>query len=100
MAGKNRDQNAAANASPEEFNPQAPKPAVPTIADQESRTTSIAIWQNENKKSKSKDPRLTLPTTTIAGPPQSSDKKQEEEEQANEQVDEAVNKQADLLAEY
>lgn len=102
MAGKSRDTRAGqGEQNPEDFKPQA-KPAVPTLTDRESSQQPLdeEATPEDGKKKKPKDPRLTLPTTTIAGAAPKTKAQEEAEEQANEQVEEAVKEQAELLAEF
>ncbi len=96
--GKIRDTASAQGAAPKAGEPAPPKPAIPSIADRESSQQPIEESNDPAAPSKgSKQGRLTLPSTTIAGPPQKSEEKPEDTQQA---VVEAVKEQADLLAEF
>jgi hypothetical protein len=97
-AGQNR---ATAAASPTEPDPNAakkPPTKVPSINDVES-SHGFAKKDGDKKAdspSKSGNPRLTLPTTTLIGPPG----KGNDACPADQKVEEAVKEQQDLLAEF
>jgi hypothetical protein len=84
------------------------QPAVPSIVDVESsQQGSIEQKKSEEEEKqspkKSAKPRLTLPQTAIVGPtkkPKPGEEEEEEEQQPPEQLDEALAKQQDLLAEF
>jgi hypothetical protein len=82
--------------------PQKPMPVVPAIADVESSQQpgdKNAKPEDPNEKKKPSAPRLTLPVTTLIGPPaKPSDKKDPPKEE--EKLDEAIVAQKDLLAEF
>jgi hypothetical protein len=78
-----------------------PPTRVPTIVDRESTQQppgKPADDKGDESPSKPKTPRLTLPETTLAGTPKKGPKPPETPAQEN--VDEALTKQADLLAEF
>lgn len=97
-AGQNR---ATAAASPSESDPNAqkkPPTKVPSINDVES-SHGFAKKDGDKKAdspSKSGSPRLTLPSTTLMGPPG----KGNDSCPADQKVEEAVKEQQDLLAEF
>jgi hypothetical protein len=96
QAGNVRTTKTAAGGSePKKSNPN--KSAVPTVADMESSQNSPDDPTKAGKpsSSKPKDPRLTLPKTTVMG--KATEPK---ESPAAQKVDEAVRKQQDLLAEF
>ncbi len=99
MAGQIRDASAG---KPSEAKPGEARPpsAIPTVADRESsqQPPDPSAAEQPASKSKPKDPRLTLPVTTLAGKPSTA--KPEEEKPAPTAVEEAVAKQQDLLAEF
>ncbi|TWU00773.1 hypothetical protein [Stieleria varia] len=103
QAGKNR---ATAGAPGGEDKPEeekkGEKPAVPSLVDQESsQQPADPAGEEPNKKKKESNPRLTLPVTTIAGPPKKPDPAAEkEEDKPEEPMDEAIKEQKDLLAEF
>ncbi len=98
-AGQNRlTQSGAADPKKQKEGAQPP-PAVPTITDIESTHNE---FKNDGKpkdptESKPKTPRLTLPTTQLAGNGKSDDKPKPP---SDDKVDEAVREQKDLLAEF
>lgn len=83
--------------TPEE---QAEKPKIPRVVDAESSQATIDDQSPAEPPSSKKpsSPRLTLPVTTVAG--DGSPKKPSEEETESEKLDEAVEAQKDLLAEF
>lgn len=82
-----------------EGEPKKPN-AVPTIADVEStQHKDKADGKVPPPKESKSNPRLTLPTTQLAGGGQKKQDDKKEEQQA-EKVEEAVEKQRDLLAEF
>ena len=103
-AGKVRDGSAApGEQAPEDFKAKSAKPPVPSIADRESSQQPLDNKPSDNTAKTPKKPkegRLTLPTTTVAGPAKASDKPASEEEPVAEEIEEAVKEQADLLAEF
>jgi len=102
-AGINRSTPAAASKPQEENKKMADAPKMPSISDSES---SVQPQEGEivgqDKKKKYNGSKLTLPKTTLAGPPKKSDGKPEEEAENEEEstVDQAIDEQADLLAEF
>ena len=91
----------AAEVSPELEN----KPKMPTISDVESSQQPaedlLAKGEESKKKKKPSQPSLRLPTTTLLGPASTSEQEQPEEPQEEpEKMDQAVQEQADLLAEF
>lgn len=75
-----------------------PKPAVPTLTDIESTQNDLSeAKEGEPTKKKAKKARLTIPTTRLAGNGKSDKKAPEPDPNA---VDEAVEEQEDLLAEF
>lgn len=106
QAGIRRSTPAGKGGQKEEDKLASNAPKMPRISDIES---SVQPQEGESesgdekkKKSKGNGSKLTLPVTTLAGPPKKSDGNEpEEEEQAEEStVDQAVVEQADLLAEF
>ncbi|MBC7820923.1 MAG: hypothetical protein IAG10_28905, partial [Planctomycetaceae bacterium] len=99
-AGENR---ASAAGSPSDPDPndkeKKPPTKVPSIVDVES-TNGFAKKDDKDSPaaapSKSGSPRLTLPNTTLIGPP----KKGDDSCPADQKVEEAVKEQQDLLAEF
>ncbi len=106
MAGQNRS-TPAGSGKPQEEDPKlAAQPPMPSISDQES-----SLQPNEGqtedpqkpKKKKGNGSKLSLPTTTLAGPAKSGeaeDTPEEDEEAEEDSVDQALFEQADLLAEF
>ncbi len=103
MAGKIRSA-AGAGGKSEEEKTASNKPPLPKIADMESSLQPQEGEPGEQKKKKKKGGgKLGLPVTTLAGPPKASDGEEEpdEEEQSDDApVDQAIQEQADLLAEF
>ncbi len=98
-AGKIRDLASNNNGGSSKPTDQ-PKPPIPSIVDRESSQQPLdANGETDPKASKSKHGRLTLPTTTLAGPPQKAPQKQDEDEDQA-PIDDAIREQADLLAEF
>lgn len=97
--GENRNQKGGGGKSPPQLPGKVPK--VPSISDVESG------FNPENKDDEKKDeepqppktPRLTLPGTTLIGGPVPKGKKPEACP-AGEKLDEAIDEQEDLLAEF
>jgi hypothetical protein len=94
-AGQNRA-NVSGGSPKKGDDKQKPPTAVPTITDVESTRNEIKPDDKEPSKSSSKTPRLTLPTTMLAGNAKSDKKKTP----AGKKVDDAVKEQRDLLAEF
>jgi hypothetical protein len=98
MAGNVRSATPGSPSKPADEKPK-PGSAVPTVVDRESSQQPPSDKPpGEPSESKSKSPRLTLPTTTLAGA--GGKPKPEEKAPAAENVDQAVAKQQDLLAEF
>ncbi len=97
-AGQNRlTQSAGGDPSKQDESPEPP-PAVPTISDIESSHQQPEPTEpSEPGESKPGAPRLTLPSTMLAGGVQKGD---QPPPPANEQLDQAVKQQQDLLAEF
>ncbi len=105
-AGKNRDSRSGQPGSESEPANDKPK-AMPSISDRES---SLAGPNEDDpsesgkpKKKKGNGSKLTLPTTTIAGSPppnKPEDDNDQPEEEEETTVDQAVQEQEDLLAEF
>lgn len=94
-AGQNRatasSKQAGAKSSPPQKNP------VPAISDTESSQQSLKPDEKERKPKESQsNPRLTLPTTMLAG----ARSKDGDAPPAAQKMDEAIAKQQDLLAEF
>ncbi|MBS0262683.1 MAG: hypothetical protein JSS02_12085 [Planctomycetes bacterium] len=98
--GNVRAQGQGKGADPKDEQAQKPKQPVPGVTDVESSQQPMAKNQAQNPPSqaKSKQPQLRLPVTTIMG--NGGGKPQQPPPPADEQVDEAVQQQADLLAEF
>ncbi len=99
MAGMVRDTRTG-SADPKKPSEDAkPQPAVPQVVDRESSQQPLAKpkegEEQEPSEEKGGKPRLTLPVTTLAG--KAGDKKACA---AGEKVEEAVEEQRDLLAEF
>lgn len=99
-AGQNKLDIAGAGAPKKPGEPQPPKPAVPTLTDIESSQNQMKPGEpKEPSESKAKQPRLTLPTTMLAGNGKAKPKPKPKTP-AGEKTDEAVKVQKDLLAEF
>lgn len=95
-AGQNRLTQSGSGA-PKEQDEQKPPTAVPTISDIESSHNQLKPKEpKEPAKGQGSQPRLTLPTTMLAGNGSSDDPPPP----AGEKVDDAVREQQDLLAEF
>jgi hypothetical protein len=99
MAGMVRDTRSGGGAPPKPDDEDKPKPAVPQIVDRESSQQPLP----KPKEGEEEDPppaggkgRLTLPVTTLVGDPG----KKPQACPAGQKVDEAVEEQEDLLAEF
>ncbi|HSG70274.1 MAG TPA: hypothetical protein VLA12_07655, partial [Planctomycetaceae bacterium] len=99
--GKNAGQNRAnvSGGDPKKAGKQpAPPSAIPTITDVESTRNEFKPGDpKEPTESNPKQPRLTLPTTMLAGNAKNDSKPKPP---SAEKVDEAVREQKDLLAEF
>jgi hypothetical protein len=99
MAGMVRDTRSGAPDPKKPSDDAKPKPAVPQIVDRESQQQPLAKPKEGEEQEPSEDkggkPRLTLPVTTLAG--KAGDNKACA---AGEKVEEAVEEQRDLLAEF
>lgn len=96
MAGQNR--SPPGKGGPVEEEPEEKKPpAAPNIVDGESSEQEFdeVAGSDEAQKKKGGSPPLSFPTTTLAGKP-----KEAEACPAGESMDEAVEEQKDLLAEF
>ncbi len=98
-AGQNRLTQSGAGDPKKQKEGAQPPPAVPSISDIESTHNE---FKNDGEpkdptESKPKTPRLTLPTTQLAGNGKSDAKPKPP---SDEKVDEAVKEQKDLLAEF
>jgi hypothetical protein len=100
MAGQIRAGGAASPSQPPDENKKPPS-AVPQVVDRESSQQPPDEKSAGQAPSKSppKNPRLTLPVTTLAGKA-SAAKKEEAPPEEEQKVEEAVTKQQDLLAEF
>lgn len=96
QAGQNRANTAGTQSQPSTG--ETPKPnSIPTVTDVESTMNRPKPGEpKEPSKAGPKQPRLTLPTTMLAGNGQGDDK----QPPAQEKVEEAVREQQDLLAEF
>ncbi len=101
-AGKVR--NAAGGSGSQDKIVKTGQPKMPALVDSESSMqTPDGDQGDENSKPKKKydGSRLSLPTTTLAGPAKSGKKEEEQEEpEAEENFDQAVQEQSDILAEF
>lgn len=99
-AGMNRGKPVGAAPTP----PSEPKPpveAAPGLSDVESGFNEAQSPKADNKKKKPSSGKLTLPSTILQGGPPSDDPPQDEEAQdENSDLDQAVVKQEDLIAEF
>ncbi|MCA8999214.1 MAG: hypothetical protein KDA80_19625, partial [Planctomycetaceae bacterium] len=97
VAGRNLANTAGGD--PKKGNGETKKPtAIPTITDVESTMNPPKEGEPKDPtESKPKQPRLTLPTTMLAGNGSADNKKKTP---AQDKVDEAVREQKDLLAEF
>lgn len=102
QAGKNRGNGGGTGSEEEEKTADKEKPKIPSIVDMESSQQPSEEGDGEEKEQEKKDgnPRLTLPVTTIAGPPPKDQGEQPEEDDTEEPIDEAIDEQKDLLAEF
>jgi hypothetical protein len=97
MAGQIRANQAGAASEPKD-NAKKPPSAVPSIADRESSQQPPDDKQELPKaKSSNSNPKFTFPVTTLDGKPNN---KPQPESPAAEQMEQAVRKQQDLLAEF
>lgn len=98
-AGQNRLTQSGSGDPSESDEEQSPKPPVPSISDVESSHHQQEPSEKDQPPSNSPAgaPRLTLPSTMLAGGVQESD---QPPPPANEQIEEAVKQQEDLLAEF
>jgi hypothetical protein len=96
-AGQNRAHVSGSNPKQSD-QPESPPTAIPTITDVESTRNEIpADDSQEPSESKPSQPRLTLPTTMLAGDAK-GDKPSKPPAEQN--LDDAVREQRDLLAEF
>ncbi len=75
-AGKNRGKGGGSGGEEEEKTADTPKPKIPSIVDMESSQQPPDESDSERagtRRRRTGDPRLTLPVTTIAGPPKSGE---------------------------
>ncbi len=101
-AGQNRG-NAAAAGDSKSDKPIKNAPTIPSISDMESSDQpQEGEFAGGSSKKKYSGKKLTLPKTTLAGPPQKSDGQPEDETEEEEEavMDQAIQEQADLLAEF
>ena len=103
QVGVNRDGRSGAGKSKEKKEKEDEPNQVPSIVDVESSFNELNDdpEQQEQEPSESGASRFTLPSTVVQGggePPQNQD--QNQASPANEKVDEAVEQQEDLLAEF
>ena len=80
-------------------NDQPPQPAVPKLTDTESGFNKQNAVAGEKKETKAGKGKFGLPATVLQGGPPADDKKKPETP-AEEKVEEAVQEQTDLLAEF
>ncbi|NND98656.1 MAG: hypothetical protein HKN47_15145 [Pirellulaceae bacterium] len=102
-AGQSRDNKTAAGGDPPEDDKEGKEqPRVPTIADRESSLQPLddAGETPEEQAKKESAPRLTLPNTTIASPGKPPENPEACDVPEEAPVDEAIEEQADLLAEF
>lgn len=102
-AGQQRNV-ASADSDPGEQEDEKDKkdtPEIPTLVDQESSQQPKDKDDGSPSKEKKTEsaPRLSLPVTTLAGPPQKGED-EEQPETPEEPMDEAIDEQKDLLAEF
>ncbi len=99
-AGTNRGKpQGGAPAKMEENQP--PVQAAPSLTDVESGNNEASPPKADNKKKKPSSGKLTLPTTVLQGGPPSEDKPEEEQQEEEENdLNQAVIKQEDLIAEF
>jgi hypothetical protein len=99
VAGMVRDTRSGAGDPKKPSDDKKPQPAVPQIVDRESQQQPLPKPKEGEEQEPSEDkggkPRLTLPVTTLAG---KADSKQACA--AGDKVEEAVEEQRDLLAEF
>lgn len=103
VAGVNRnEQSGSGDSKSQEDPPQETVPKAPTVVDAESSQQPPSQNQEESEDAKKKKPstgRLGLPQTTLAGAkPNSED--QPEQPESPEAIDQAVEQQLALLAEF
>jgi len=79
---------------------QPPQPAVPKLTDVESGFNKQNPATGEKKESKASKGKFGLPATVLQGGPPQEDEKKKPETPAEEKVEEAVEEQTDLLAEF
>jgi len=80
-------------------NDQPPQPAVPKLTDTESGFNKQNAVAGEKKQTKAGKGKFGLPATVLQGGPPADDKKKPETP-AEEKMEEAVQEQTDLLAEF
>ncbi len=97
LAGNNRGTQTGEPGEPKK-NDQ-PQPAVPKLTDTESGFNKQNPANGEKKEAKAGKGKFGLPTTVLQGGPPSAEKKKPETP-AEEKVEEAVQEQTDLLAEF
>jgi len=97
MAGQNRAGGAGSQTKPSDAKPKPPS-GIPQVVDGESSQQPADTKTGQPaSKSSNKNPRLTLPVTTLDGKAGSA---KPQEAPAEEKVEEAVVQQQDLLAEF
>jgi len=100
VAGMVRDTRTGQGASPKPDENEKPKPVVPAVVDRESSQQPLAKPKEgddeEEPPPAGGKPRLTLPVTTVVG----TDDGKKQACPAGQKVDEAVEEQRDLLAEF
>jgi hypothetical protein len=101
MAGNNRDGGQGKPDEPKPGDPPRPPTAVPQVADGESNQQPADKKETPpSPPSGPKTPRLLLPTTTLMGGVKPGEPAEPGEPPAAQKVDEALNAQRDLLAEF
>jgi hypothetical protein len=99
-AGMVRDTRSGPGASPKPDENEKPKPVVPAVVDRESSQQPLAKPKEGDEEEEPPPaggkPRLTLPVTTVVG----TDSGKKQACPAGQKVDEAVEEQRDLLAEF
>ena len=97
-AGKNRSKGGGSG-NEEEEKAEEKQPKVPSLVDAESSQQPKDEKEGDDAPSPpGGKPRLTLPTTTITGPPKDAEACPPGGEE--EEIDQAIEEQADLLAEF
>ncbi len=102
QAGKNKS-TPPAGSGQDDKDKIAGQPKMPSISDAESSLQPNEGEAGEPGKKKYDGSRLSLPKTTLTGPPKKSKSKSDEEAENDKEessVDQAIVEQADLLAEF